>query len=328
MKKTIITGATGFIGRQLIKRLLTNGENSLVLLSNTSNFTDKILSENKLASEHIESYNVDIRKRKEIFEIFSYEKPSTCIHLAAKTSVADSMKNSTETMDVNVNGTISILDACYNNQVNDFIFASSAAVYGDVTELPIKESSTLAPISAYGTSKMLAEAQVLTYRKVKKIKNAIVLRIFNVYGEGQDPGANVVAQFAQSLSKGLPPVIYGNGTQTRDFISVDDVVDGILLSTRIIKERNKHKIFLSSPIFNIGTGIPTSIKEVARKMIEISQMDIYPIYKEEINGMKRISHSYADIRRAKQVLGFAPKKSIDTGLTDLKSSALISKKSE
>ena len=286
-------------------------------MSNTSNFPDKHLLVDKLMSEKLSSYNVDIRNRKEILDIFAYEKPDVCIHLAAKISVADSMKNPKDLMDINVNGTINLLDACHNNQVNNFIFASSASVYGDVKELPIRETSTLAPISSYGISKMHAEEQILTYQKGKKINNSIILRIFNVYGDGQSPEADIITQFVRRLSRGLPPIIYGNGTRTRDFISVDDVVDGILLSIHSIERKDKNKIFSSSPIFNLGTGIPTSIKEVAQKMIEIYELDIQPIYKEEPKDMKYIMHSYADIERAKQFLAFVPKKGIEIGLTDL-----------
>ena len=286
-------------------------------MSNTSNFSDKHLLGGKLMSEKLSSYNVDIRNRKEISDIFAYEKPDFCIHLAAKISVADSMKNPKDSMDINVNGTINLLDACYKNQVNNFIFASSAAVYGNVKELPIRETSTLAPISSYGISKMLAEEQVLSYQKGKKINNPVILRIFNVYGEGQTPEADVITQFVQRLSKGLPPIIYGNGTRTRDFISVDDVVDGILLAIHSIEKKGKKRIFSSSPIFNLGTGIPTSIREVAQKMIEIYGLNIQPIYKEEPKHMKYIMHSYADIEKSKQFLEFVPKKGIEIGLIDL-----------
>ena len=268
-------------------------------------------------SENLSSYNVDLRNRKEISDIFAYEKPDFCIHLAAKSSVVDSMKNPKESTDINVNGTINLLDACYKNQVKNFIFASSAAVYGNVKELPIKETSALAPISSYGISKKLAEEQVLSYQKGKKINNPIILRIFNVYGDGQSPEADVITQFVRRLSKGLPPIIYGNGTRTRDFISVDDVVDGILLSIHSIERKDKNKIFSSSPIFNLGTGMPTSIKEVAQKMIEIYELDLQPIYKEEPKDMKYIMYSYADVERAKQFLAFVPKKGIEMGLTDL-----------
>ena len=268
-------------------------------------------------SENLSSYNVDIRNRKEISDIFAYEKPDFCIHLAAKSNVADSMKNPKDSMDINVNGTINLLDACYKNQVNNFIFASSAAVYGNVKGLPIRETSALAPVSSYGISKMLAEEQVLSYQKGKNINNPIILRIFNVYGDGQSPEADVITQFVRRLSKGLPPIIYGNGTRTRDFISVDDVVDGILLSIHSIERKDKNQIFSSSPIFNLGTGMPTSIKEVAQKMIEIYELDLQPIYKEEPKDMKYIMYSYADVERAKQFLAFVPKKGIEMGLTDL-----------
>ena len=134
-----------------------------------------------------------------------------------KISVADSIKNPDETMEVNVKGTLNVLEACHTSQVNNFIFASSAAVYGDVTELPISENHALRPLSPYGTSKMLAEKHVSTYGRLKKIQNTISLRIFNVYGPGQTSESDVIIKFAKRLSKGLPPIILGNGNFTKDF---------------------------------------------------------------------------------------------------------------
>ena len=163
------------------------------------------------------------------------KEPDTCIHLAAKISVPDSIKNPDETMEINVNGTLNVLEACHTNQVNNFIFASSAAVYGDVTELPISEDHTLHPLSPYGTSKMLAEKHVSTYGRLKKIQNTISLRIFNAYGPGQTSESDVITKFAKRLSNGLPPIIYGDGNFTRDFISVDDITEAILLSLRAME---------------------------------------------------------------------------------------------
>ena len=130
-------------------------------------------------------------------------------------------------MDINVKGTLNVLEACHDSKVNNFVFASSAAVYGNVRELPISENHKLRPLSPYGTSKMLAERHVSSYNKSKKVQNAVSLRIFSAYGNGQFSDADVITRFAARLSKGLSPVIYGDGFQTRDFISVDDVVEAI-----------------------------------------------------------------------------------------------------
>jgi len=319
VNRVIITGGNGFIGRHVVKKLLTCKPDSVVLISNTSNMNEKFLADRKLQDMPLTYYSADIRDSKAISQIFLEERPDTCIHLAAKISVADSIKNPDETMDINVNGTLSVLEACHNSQVNNFVFASSAAVYGDVSELPISENQGLNPLSPYGTSKMLAEQHVFNYNKLKKIHNTISLRIFNVYGNGQVSGNDVVTKFARRLSQGLPPIIYGNGKHTRDFISIDDVADSILLSIRVMEEpKNNHNYNLSSsPVFNIGTGIPTSIKELAHKMISISSLDLSPVYVEGTQDGGVILQSYADITKAKRTLHFIANKNLETGLREI-----------
>jgi len=219
LEKVIITGGTGFIGKHLVNRLLNCGKYSIALVSNTHNFDaghfGQTRPQEKLPLRH---YNADIRDKDEISKIFRNERADTCIHLAAKISVSDSIRNPDETMDINVKGTENALEACYESQVCNFIFASSAAVYGDVRKLPITEDCALNPLSPYGTSKMLAEQCISSYTKSKKIKNSVILRIFNVYGYGQTSQSDVITKFATGLKNKLPPVIHGNGMHTRDFI--------------------------------------------------------------------------------------------------------------
>ena len=317
MKKVIITGGAGFIGRHLVKRLLSCNRYSIVIISDGFAPNDNFLADKKSDQvNHISLYTADIRDRKTISKIFRNENAETCIHLAAKINVIDSIKNPDMTMDINVKGTQNVLEACYESQINNFIFASSAAVYGNVMELPITENHNLNPLSPYGMSKMLAENHVSSYGKLKKIQNVITLRMFNVYGTGQSSEADVITRFALRLSKRLPPVIYGDGKHTRDFISVDDVVESFLLSTKLMETDDKIKQIHSPRVFNIGTGIPTSINELTKKMIEIFGLDLQPVYKGG-NDERVISHSYADITKANDSLHFVPKKSVDVGLKEM-----------
>jgi len=317
VNRLIITGANGFIGRNLVKKLLSNKFESLTLISNSPNIEDKYLSDWKFVKEKsLRFYTADIRDKKTIWEIFRNEKADTCIHLAAKVSVADSIINPDETMDINVDGTLNVLEASTKSKVNKFIFASSAAVYGDVKELPILENAPMRPLSPYGKSKMLAEELVCRYEKLKKIQNTISLRIFNVYGSGNVSKSDVVSKFAARVSKGLPPIISGDGNHTRDFVSVDDVVESVLLSIKAM-ESNYNANFSSRPVFNIGSGTATSINELARKMIAISGLDIDPIYEKGNRDYGVILHSYPDISKAKRALKFVAKKDLETGLKEL-----------
>jgi UDP-glucose 4-epimerase len=312
LKRVIITGGTGFIGRHLVKRLIDTKQCSVALIANTQNLADRELQEATPLTFQV----ADIRDREAILSTFRAEEADTCIHLAAKISVADSIRQPEETMDINVKGTLNVLDACHESGVNTFVFASSAAVYGDVKELPISESQSLKPLSPYGRSKMVAEQHILSYKQSKKIKNTISLRIFNVYGVGQASEADVITRFAKRLSIGQPPLIHGDGMQTRDFISVDDVVDSIILSTRAM-EGVANKVTALPSIFNVGTGTPTSISQLAQKMIEIFGLDLHPVYEDGRKEERGILHSYADITLAKKHLHFVAKKGMERGLREI-----------
>ena len=326
MKRLVVTGGDGFIGRHLVRKLLTSNSFEVVVISNTPNINESIMNDEHMVKGKLQEnnptmyYSADIRDRSTIGKIFSRVKPEACVHLAAKISVADSIKNPEETMSVNVNGTLNVLQACHENHVKNFAFASSAAVYGDVRELPIKETATLNPLSAYGTSKMKAEQHVESYVRQKKIQNAILFRIFNVYGYGKADESDVVTKFAKRLSNGLPPIIYGKGNFTRDFISVDDVTDAIDLSIRKMErtENNSNHVGLgTSPIFNVGTGIPTSINELAQKMIDIFGLKLSPEYEQGDDSQGTILHSYASTEMAKRAINFVAKTNLETGLRNM-----------
>jgi UDP-glucose 4-epimerase len=317
LERILITGGSGFIGRHLVEKVLSKKLSSIALIANTSNF-HKNQIENKKVNQHptLTFYTVDIRDKKRISDVFEHEKPDTCIHLAAKISVADSINNPEDTMDINVKGTLNVLEASSNNKVKNFVFASSAAVYGDVTELPISESHSLKPLSPYGTSKKLAEELVLRYYKLKKIQNTASLRIFNVYGADNFTESDVISRFAARLSKGLPPIIYGDGKHTRDFISVDDVVYGILLSIKAMENRYYGDLS-PPPVFNMGSGTATSINELALEMISISGLELDPIYKRGNQDNRVILHSCADMTKSKRVLQFVAKKNLESGLREV-----------
>jgi UDP-glucose 4-epimerase len=313
-RKILVTGGTGFIGSHVVKNLIELGYNPVVI-DNLSNSTEQILVKyfSNKSDNKVIFYNVDINDKNTIEHIFGHEKIVGCIHLAAKISVSESISKPAQTMNTNVAGTRNILEVCSNHKVEDFVFASSAAVYGDNQALPVSEDSPLNPLSPYGVSKVEAERIVSSHNK-SKIANAISLRFFNVYGRGQTiEYAGVITRFAERLRKNMPPIIYGDGTQTRDFIAVRDIVNAILLVIGIGKERRK--INIPQCAYNVGTGRPTTIRDLANMMIKASGLDLQPIFAKPING--EIKHSYADITRIKEDFGFADSEDIKSSISEM-----------
>jgi nucleoside-diphosphate-sugar epimerase len=328
MRNILITGGSGFIGNHLVKRLLHEERSryKILVIDNLSNnkvnsycqnYNGKVLNERKAehTSHHngnqVSFYKADIRDKDTILKIFNRERIDTCIHLAAKIGVYDSITNPYETLDTNIKGTLNILEACSKNNVKNFVFASSAAVYGKAKKLPISEDHVaIEPLSPYGASKIAAEALISSYRNMKKIQKAVSLRFFNVYGENQNNEyAGVITKFAMRLSKGLPPIIYGDGKQTRDFVFVGDVVNAIIMSAKSNKDRD------ALNVFNIGTGIPIRINDLALRMIKIFGFKLHPIYRKPERG--DIKESYADLTKSKKILKFNTRKDFDEGLREV-----------
>lgn len=298
LQSVLVTGGAGFVGRHLVKRLLTDCK--VIVADNLASGREGNIPRHKNVIFH----NEDIRNRESLSDIIKREKIDSCVHLAAKVSVR---ANDSETMSTNVDGTLSILNACSENGVKNFVLASSAAVYGEAKTLPVTESHPLNPISEYGISKIKAENLVSSFKKSNQIKTAICLRFFNIYGEGQNlEYAGVITKFAGRIRHGLPPIIFGDGAQTRDFVSVNDAVEATIIS-------------LNSSIsgtFNIGTGHAITIKELARKMIKAAASDLQPIH-EQKKMDNEITHSVADITKSSKLLKFVAKEKLDDDLPTL-----------
>jgi UDP-glucose 4-epimerase len=300
IESILVSGGMGFIGRHLIEKLRKEEYCSKIIiidnLSNAQAFSKNVISSN--TEPKIKFYKADIRDKSTVSDIIKHEKIDACVHLAAKMSVE---------------GTLSMLEACSQNNVKTFLFASSAAVYGHAKVLlPIPEDHVLEPLSPYGATKVAGESLVNSYKNCGKIKNAIILRFFNIYGEGQNKEyAGVITNFADRLSTGLPPVIYGDGRQTRDFVSVDDVTN-ILIAATVQAEQTG----LSSTL-NVGTGSPVTINELAKKMIRVFGLDniVEPIYREANKG--DILFSLADTRRLKDILKTEAKTNIEHELAKI-----------
>lgn len=295
--KILITGGSGFIGSHVVKLLLGKGYRVAVV--------DKIVP-NK-SDENLRWYKLDIRD-KSLNEIFKKEAPDFVVHLAAQTSIDASVKDPSKDLSVNVLGSLNVLENCRLHNVKKIVFTSTSAVYGEhpQNELPLKESHSTEPLSPYGASKMAAELLFLQFYKSFGLDCAM-FRISNVYGPGEKKESDaVIPSFIRKLRSGEQAVIFGDGTQTRDFIFVEDVARAV---TCVLELRKEAK----SKVFNISSGIETSINElydVVAKTLGVA--NVKPKYENERKGdIKRIA---LDNSLAKSELGWEPKINLEDGI--------------
>ena len=293
-----ITGGTGFLGTHLTKFLIKQGHN-ITIFDNFSNSDSKIF----LTNDKIKIIEGDILDYSKVCD--SMKNMELVIHLAAQISVEDSIKNPKNTMKINVQGTQNLLDSCMENKISNFIAASSAAVFGHQSVMPLTEESSKNPISPYGKSKLMMEAKILEFSKQHKL-NSIILRFFNLYGDGQSPQyAGVITKFLENIKKNTNLEIYGTGKHTRDFIHVDDAINSFDLAIKSIHGK-------VGKIYNVGSGTSTTILELAQLLLKISGKDLQIILKPQLEG--DIIHSQTSIKQISSDLGFTPKISLQKGL--------------
>jgi len=300
--KIIVTGGAGFVGSHLTELLIKNGHFPVIIDNlNTGKFKyiKKFVDEGKA-----DFIKLDIRNFSKLMKL---PKCSAVIHLAAIASVLESIDNPSFVNDVNVNGTLNMLEFCRKKNIKKFIFTSSAAIFGN-NESKITESSPTIPTTVYGSSKLTGEQYCRIYSELFGI-TTIILRPFNIYGPRQnDTYAGVITKFLTRLSKNKPPIIFGTGKQTRDFIHVHDVARAFFLALRY----NKTKF----DVFNLGTGKSTSINTLARYFLNNTKNhSIKPIYRKAIPGI--IIYNSMNNTKLKRGLGLVPSVSLKQGISDL-----------
>jgi UDP-glucose 4-epimerase len=300
--KVLVTGGAGFIGSHTVDALLNEGR-AVWVLDNLSTGSLRNLRTWK------RNPRFHLRKSSTLHHGVVEElarKVDAVLHLAAIVSPYLSVKKPEIVNAVNVSGTLSVLRASLRNKVQKFVFASSSSVYGNQDTSPISEANLLGPITPYGASKVSGEKYCEAFFRSYGL-NVVSLRYFNVFGERQsaNPYSGVIAIFTGNLGKGLRPVIYGDGEQTRDFIHVSDVVRANLLALETKRGMGE--------ALNIGTGKPTSITKLHTLVASLFERpDIAPIYRETRPGDVR--HSCADPTKAGEVLGFRSSIELKHGL--------------
>ena len=328
----LVTGGCGFIGTNLVKYLSNKGYR-VRILDNLSTPSRKFLNQESPVTSPLPSQAVDselsstdlvvgdIRDYQAVKKVT--EGVGAVVHLAAHTSVVESVEKPKEDWDINVNGTLNLLEACRCNGVDRLIFASSNAVVGE-QDPPIDETKIPRPLSPYGASKLAGEALCSTYYHSFGLKT-VSLRFSNCYGPFSDHKSGVISRFMKGARKGEPLVIYGDGDQTRDFVHVDDICQAIHLSLIIAQPPklsqqtqptlSTQETPLWGEVFQIASGVETSISQLAELMKAMTDFQLSIIYKPKRKG--EIERNYSDITKAKMLLGFEPKIKLREGLEDL-----------
>lgn len=292
----IVTGGAGFIGSNLVDRLIKEGFDTYII-DNLSTGKQQFLN------PRATFYQSDILDVKKMERIFEEVKPTAVFHLAAQIDIQTSIHNPVIDAQINIIGTMNILELCkeYNCKL---IYSSSAAIYGTPLYLPVCEQHLIQPVSNYGISKYTPELYIRCYAQLYNVKYTI-LRYSNVYGPRQMPKGEggVISIFIDKMIKNETPVIFGDGNQTRDFIYVEDIVSANL--TALKEEKNG--------TYNISTNKQISINELIEKINCILNKHIVPVYKQDRLG--DIDHSCLDNQLAEQELNWKPEYSIIEGLT-------------
>lgn len=300
-KRVVITGGAGFIGSNLASAL--HEDNDVVILDDIS--TGNLENIDSLVKKGlvtlVKGSITDLELLKAAFEGAEY-----VIHLGAIPSVALSINDPLLTTEVNLTGTLNVLMASLEKGIKKVVFASSAAVYGNIKNVPLTEDMPTTPESPYGAQKLGAEHYCRVFCEIYGMATTS-LRYFNVFGPNQDPDSEyspVIPKFITSITKNMLPTIFGDGNQTRDFVFVEDVVNANILALEC-SSSDKESI-------NIACGVETSINDLALIITELSDKKFEPVHAVARKG--EIMRSFADISKAKQLLNFEPKYSLKEGL--------------
>ncbi len=294
MPKHLVTGGAGFIGCNLVRRLLDDG-NDVVVMDNFSTGRRENISD---VSGRIDLHEKDIRNVSAVTK--AAVGCEVIFHQAALGSVPRSVKDPQTSHDVNVNGTINVLQAARETRARRVVFASSSSVYGDQPVSPKHEGMTPAPLSPYAASKVCGEAYMRGYSGSYGLET-ICLRYFNVFGPHQDPHgayAAVIPAFVARMLKGQPPVVFGDGTQSRDFCYIDNVCRANLLAAEAPTE------VCDGRAVNIACNRGTNLLEILDCLKKLLGVEIEPQFKTPRPG--DVKHSLADVSLAWESIGYRP----------------------
>lgn len=298
----LVSGGAGFIGSNLVNNLLKHYDVNVIIVDNLSTGNLHNISDKDRVVIHV----IDISRYDELYSSLQNHDIDIIFHLAAITSLEESMENPYKAFHTNVVGTLNLLELGRRLDIKGFIYSSSVAVYGEPTYLPIDENHPLNPINFYGYTKLKGEELIREYSSLYGLRY-VILRYFNVYGPRMRGGqySGVIHKFIINLLNNKRPIIYGDGNQTRDFIYVDDIVSANI----------KSSMKLVNDVFNIGTGVETKIIDLLKYIADLVDVkDVEPIYQPKRKG--DIYRSVSDSSKAYKILGWRAETKLIDGLRE------------
>lgn len=309
MKTYLITGGAGFIGSTLADRLL-NENSKVIVIDNFCDFYDPNIKEknvlDNINNSNYTLYRGDIRDRELLEEVFSNNKIDGIVHLAAMAGVRPSIENPILYQDVNCMGTQNILEAMKKYNVKNLVMASSSSVYGNTKEVPFREDMIVDfAISPYAATKKANEVMTHVYHKLNDF-NVIMLRFFTVFGPRQRPDL-AINKFTRLMLNGDEIPMFGDGSTSRDYTYIDDIVDGIVRSINYVS--NNNNVY---EIINLGNSSPVKLSEMIRIIGEV--IGVNPNIKVLPMQPGDVERTFADVSKAKDLLGYEPKTSFKQGI--------------
>lgn len=309
MKTYFITGGAGFIGSSLSERLMNEG-NKVIAIDNFCDFYDKKVKENNvkelLQNENFKLYRADIRDREAVKKIFEENKIDVVMHLAAMAGVRPSIENPVLYQEVNCMGTQNILEEMKAHNVKNLVMASSSSVYGNCKEVPFREDMIVDfAISPYAATKKANEVMTHVYHKLFNM-NVIMLRFFTVYGPKQRPDL-AINKFTRLMLNNEEIPMFGDGSTSRDYTYIDDIVDGIIKSCDYVMSHNN-----VYEILNLGNSSPVSLKEMINTIAKT--IGVEPKIKQLPMQPGDVDRTFADVSKAKKLIGYEPKTSFEDGI--------------
>lgn len=305
MPTVLVTGNAGFIGSHVVERLLEQGHH-VVGFDNLDPFYDPAVKRRNLAVvQHHPRFTFvegDLRRRDQVDALFAGQRIDRIFHGAARAGVRPSLKDPLGYEEVNVRGTLHVLEAAVRHSVTNFVFASSSSVYGEQKKVPFAETDPVdGPISPYAATKKAGELLCYTYHHIYRLP-VTCLRFFTVYGPRQRPEMAIHA-FTRAIERGEPLSLYGDGSARRDFTYIDDIVAGVLAA---LDRPHPYEII------NLGESETIEVRDLIRRLERvIGKPAVVSVLPPEPGD---VPVTYADVRKARALLGYSPTTAVDVGL--------------